>query len=172
MCRTTRFAMLSYHRLIRNFGDSVPQLMNKKLLPLFVVFLLSPVSTHAAPSNIFIELLKELQIQRAGTAAQAPMQPTVDLTVDRSVITSGEAFTLTWSSSGSTSCEAQGGWTGDLEIAGSSTLQSYGIGERIFSVQCTGDGGDVSSLPITVRFMISPEQRSTQAAIAAMLSTI
>ena len=171
MCRTRRFSVLIYYRLIRSFGDNVPQHMNKKLLPLFLVSLLSPINTHAAPSNIFIELLKVLETQRSGTAKQAPIQPTVELSVDRPVITSGETFILTWSSSGSTSCEARGGWTGDLEISGSSSLQSYGIGERAFYVQCAGDGGDVSSTTVTVRFAISPEQRNTQAAIAAIFST-
>ena len=144
--------------------------MKKTLVMLFVGLAVLSVGASATPASIFIELLKELQIQRTDAAEQAPIQPTVDLSVDRSVINSGEAFILTWSSSGLTSCEAQGGWTGDLEIAGSLRLQSYGIGERTFSVQCTGDGGDVSSEPITVRFMISPKQRSNQAAIAAIMS--
>ena len=144
--------------------------MNKRLLPLLGIALLSPIYTHAAPSNIFIELLKALETQRSGTAKQAPVQPTVELSVDRPVVTSGETFILTWSSSGSTSCEAQGGWTGDLEISGSARLQSYGIGQRAFAIQCAGDGGDVSLTTVTVRFAISPEQRNTQAAIAAMFS--
>jgi len=134
------------------------------------VLVLTTLRVDAAPSAMFSRLLKSLDEMSSGEAPPLPSEVTIG--VDRSVVYSGMPFTLTWSSVGFSDCQAQGDWQGDLEASGSRELQSYGVGERIFSVQCTGDGGEVSSSLVTVRFEISQQQKQTLSAVTAIFSTL
>ncbi|MDC6459018.1 hypothetical protein PQY66_01605 [Luminiphilus sp.] len=99
-----------------------------------------------------------------------PAAPTVDLSTDQTAVTSGDTFTLTWSSTDATACEASGSWTGSLGTSGSSAQQAYGIGERSFSITCSGDGGDSPSSEVVIQFEISPAQQASAAAVSAAFS--
>lgn len=100
----------------------------------------------------------------------APAAPTVSLETDSAAVASGDSFTLSWSSTDATSCEASGSWTGTLDATGSLTQQAYGLGERSFSITCSGDGGETTSSPVVIQFEISPAQQASAAAVSAAFS--
>lgn len=101
-----------------------------------------------------------------------PAAPTVSLDTDSSVVTSGETFTLSWSSTDATSCEASGSWTGALDPTGSLTQQAYGVGSRSYTVTCSGDGGETSSTPVLIQFETSAAQQASAVAVSAIISTL
>ncbi|MDG1064927.1 MAG: hypothetical protein P8O91_01815 [Luminiphilus sp.] len=144
------------------------------LLRAVLMGLCVPVGVSAAPSDTFAQLLlvlQSLQPQKTvGDGDTATSAPVINVSASQSVVVSGETLTLTWSSTNATSCEALGSWRGDLQTSGSLEQQAYGIGERSFSIACTGSGGTAMSTPILVRFELSPVQRSAQAAVSAAMS--
>ncbi len=151
----------------------LPTMMNKMLTPALIFFGL-PIVASAAPSDTFAQLLLVLQSlqpeKTLGDGDTTTLAPTINLSASQSVVISGEILTLTWSSSNATSCEALGSWRGDLQTSGSLDQQTYGIGERSFSITCLGDGGTTVSTPVIVRFELSPSQRAAQAAVSAAMS--
>jgi hypothetical protein len=140
-----------------------------------LIFFGLPIVASAAPSDTFAQLLLVLQSlqpeKTLGDGDTTTLAPTINLSASQSVVISGEILTLTWSSSNATSCEALGSWRGDLQTSGSLEQQTYGIGERSFSITCLGDGGTTVSTPVIVRFELSPSQRAAQAAVSAAMST-
>ena len=152
----------------------LPTMMNKMLAAALIFFGL-PIVASAAPSDTFAQLLLVLQSlqpeKTLGDGDTTTSAPTINLSASQSVVISGEILTLTWSSSNATSCEALGSWRGDLQTSGSLDQQTYGIGERSFSITCLGDGGTTVSTPVIVRFELSPSQRAAQAAVSAAMST-
>ena len=148
--------------------------MNKMLMPALIFFGL-PIVASAAPSDTFAQLLLVLQSlqpeKTLGDGDTTTLAPTINLSASQSVVISGETLTLTWSSSNATSCEALGSWRGDLQTSGSLEQETYGIGERSFSITCIGSGGTTVSTPVVVRFELSPVQRAAQAAVSAVMST-
>lgn len=154
--------------------DVLAAMMNKMLTPALIFFGL-PIVASAAPSDTFAQLLLVLQSlqpeKTLGDGDTTTLAPTINLSASQSVVISGEILTLTWSSSNATSCEALGSWRGDLQTSGSLDQQTYGIGERSFSITCLGDGGTTVSTPVIVRFELSPSQRAAQAAVSAAMST-
>ena len=151
----------------------LPTMMNKMLAAALIFFGL-PIVASAAPSDTFAQLLLVLQSlqpeKTLGDGDTTTSAPTINLSASQSVVISGETLTLTWSSSNATSCEALGSWRGDLQTSGSLDQQTYGIGERSFSITCLGDGGTTVSTPVIVRFELSPSQRAAQAAVSAAMS--
>ena len=152
----------------------LPTMMNKTLAAALIFFGL-PIVASAAPSDAFAQFLLVLQSlqpeKTLGDGDTTTSAPTINLSASQSVVISGETLTLTWSSSNATSCEALGSWRGDLQTSGSLDQQTYGIGERSFSITCLGDGGTTVSTPVIVRFELSPSQRVAQAAVSAAMST-
>ena len=150
-----------------------PTMMNKMLAAALIFFGL-PIVASAAPSDAFAQLLLVLQSlqpeKTLGDGDTTTSAPTINLSASQSVVISGETLTLTWSSSNATSCEALGSWRGDLQTSGSLDQQTYGIGERSFSITCMGSGGTTVSTPVVVRFELSPSQRAAQAAVSAAMS--
>jgi hypothetical protein len=149
--------------------------MMNKMLATALIFFGLPIVASAAPSDTFAQLLLVLQSlqpeKTLGDGDTTTLAPTINLSASQSVVISGEILTLTWSSSNATSCEALGSWRGDLQTSGSLEQQTYGIGERSFSITCLGDGGTTVSTPVIVRFELSPSQRAAQAAVSAAMST-
>jgi hypothetical protein len=149
--------------------------MMNKMLTTALIFFGLPIVASAAPSDTFAQLLLVLQSlqpeKTLGDGDTTTLAPTINLSASQSVVISGEILTLTWSSSNATSCEALGSWRGDLQTSGSLDQQTYGIGERSFSITCLGDGGTTVSTPVIVRFELSPSQRAAQAAVSAAMST-
>ena len=127
-------------------------------------------TASAAPSDAFRKLLSALDSYRSGSPSQ--IAPSVSLSANQKVITSGEYFTLAWTSLLTSSCEAAGGWTGSLATSGSLRQQAYGIGERTYSIRCDGDNGEVTSGSVTVSFQPSTQQQKLQADVAAIFSTL
>ena len=148
-------------------------MMNKMLTPALIFFGL-PIVASAAPSDTFAQLLLVLQsLQPEKTLSDgdtATSSPTINLSASQSVVISGETLTLTWSSTNATSCEALGSWRGDLQTSGSLEQETYGIGERSFSITCLGGGGTTVSTPVIDRFELSSSQRAAQAAVSAAMS--
>ena len=148
--------------------------MMNKMLAAALIFFGLPIVASAAPSDTFAQLLLVLQSlqpeKSLGDGDTTTSAPTINLSASQSVVISGETLTLTWSSSNATSCEALGSWRGDLQTSGSLDQQTYGIGERSFSITCLGSGGTTVSTPVIVRFELSPSQRAAQAAVSAAMS--
>ena len=151
----------------------LPAMMNK-MLTAALIFSGLPIVASAAPSDTFAQLLLVLQSlqpeKTLGDGDTATSAPTINLSTSQSVVISGETLTLTWSSTNATSCEGLGSWRGDLQTSGSLDQQTYGIGERSFSITCLGSGGTTVSTPVIVRFELSPSQRAAQAAVSAAMS--
>ena len=150
--------------------------MMNKMLAAALIFFGLPIVASAAPSDTFAQLLLVLQSlqpeKSLGDGDTTTSAPTINLSASQSVVISGETLTLTWSSSNATSCEALGAWRGDLQTSGSLDQQTYGIGERSFSITCLGDGGTTVSTPVIVRLELSPSQRAAQAAVSAAMSAL
>jgi hypothetical protein len=62
------------------------------------------------------------------------------LSIEPAAILLGQSAELTWNAAGSTSCEASGGWTGDLPTSGSRTVTPDATGEVTYTLRC--EGGD------------------------------
>lgn len=81
----------------------------------------------------------------------AAVAPTVSLTSSASSVSSGGTVTLTWSSTGATSCTASGGWTGTLPSVSGSQQSSAISAATTYTVTCTGQGGSATaSTQVTV----------------------
>jgi hypothetical protein len=76
--------------------------------------------------------------------------PAVKLTASPTIIGPGTATTLTWSSSGATSCAASGGWSGAKATSGSTSTGSL-TATTSYTLTCTGAGGStVATAAVTV----------------------
>ncbi len=76
--------------------------------------------------------------------------PSVTLSANPTTVASGARTTLTWSSSGASTCSASGGWSGAKTTSG--TEQSAALSANAtFTLDCTGTGGTTrQSVPVTV----------------------
>lgn len=74
--------------------------------------------------------------------ASAPA-PTVQFNGPNAV-NSGEAFTLTWTSTEASECSASGGWAGSKDLAGSEQIAGIGANST-FNLTCSGEGGSASA---------------------------
>jgi hypothetical protein len=70
--------------------------------------------------------------------------PTVLLTATPTAITSGQASTLTWSSSNATSCTASGSWSGSKATSGTASTGALSA-NATYNLSCTGSGGTSSA---------------------------
>lgn len=66
---------------------------------------------------------------------------TLSFSVNDSTIAYGENLTLTWTSSGATSCTASGDWNGSKATSGSEIVQAYI--NSTYNLSCTGGSGSV-----------------------------
>jgi hypothetical protein len=107
------------------------------------------VTFNATPGTHAISLLA----RPAATAQYAtwgydvsttPPAPTVTFSAASTSVGSGGTTTLTWSSTGATSCAATGGWSGTKAISGSETTAAL-TAATSFTLACTGAGGTTSS---------------------------
>lgn len=63
----------------------------------------------------------------------------------------GSEFSISWQSSNASACEASGSWTGEKAVSGSEMLLVSEVGEKTYTMTCSGDGGSASdSLEVTV----------------------
>jgi hypothetical protein len=73
--------------------------------------------------------------------------PTAVLTANPTVVPTGDASVLTWSSSNATGCLASGGWSGSKPVSGFLSTGALSTGAN-YTLICTGPGG--TSKPATV----------------------
>jgi hypothetical protein len=69
--------------------------------------------------------------------------PTINFTVSRDSLKPPETAVLTWSTSGATSCTANGSWTGSKPTSGTLTVNP--IDDVLYNLTCTGPGGNNSA---------------------------
>jgi hypothetical protein len=81
--------------------------------------------------------------------AMVNIVPIATLTVYPTVVASGGASTLTWSSTNATSCTASGGWAGALATSGTQSTGAL-TATSSYSLTCTGAGGTSSVATATV----------------------
>jgi hypothetical protein len=77
-----------------------------------------------------------------GAAASAP---TVTLTVNPAIVTTGTSATLTWSSTNATTCVASGSWSGSLPVSGTQSVTPQQNGNYSYTLTCNGDGGSATA---------------------------
>jgi len=128
-----------------------------------------PALVLSAPDTTFTKLMSWVQAVRSGGPILE--ESIVEVSADKLVVSSGDVFTLSWDSTGSRSCVAEGAWTGPLSTSGSVSLQSYGVGERTFAVTCIGDQGEAVSEPVSVLFVLNEQQKRVQSAMSAIFAT-
>jgi len=76
--------------------------------------------------------------------------PAVTLTASPTIIGTGTAATLTWSSVRATSCTASGGWSGTKATSGSASTGNL-TATTSYTLTCTGAGGSTAvTAPVTV----------------------
>lgn len=73
-----------------------------------------------------------------GTTTAAP---TVTMAFNSSSISLGQSSTLTWSSSGASSCTASGAWSGSQATSGTQAVTPTAVGAETFTLTCMGAGG-------------------------------
>src|SRR6266852_616980 len=69
-----------------------------------------------------------------------PPAPTASISASPTIVNSGGAAMLTWSSTNTTSCNASGGWTGALATGGSQSTGALAA-DTTYSLSCSGSGG-------------------------------
>ncbi len=102
----------------------------------------------------------------APAAGPPPAPPTVSLTAATeypSCIDTGQATTLTWSSTGATSCTAGGAWSGPLATSGSELVfpgaaLATALSTFDYALTCEGSGGTASAV---VKVCASPGNGTT-----------
>lgn len=77
------------------------------------------------------------------TTPSGPTAPTVSLSANPNVVSSGDATTLTWSSRYATDCVASGDWEGTKNTAGTELLEPI-VAAATFTLSCSGSGGSAS----------------------------
>ena len=89
-----------------------------------------------------------------GTAlspAPAQVTPSVTLSLSSSGVVAGQAATLTWTASDSSSCSASDAWTGSRPVSGSTTVVQAVPGTYSYTLTCGGSGGTtMASTTLTV----------------------
>ena len=79
-----------------------------------------------------------------------PELPTVTLSTSSTSVESNGSTTLSWSSTGASSCVASGDWMGDKAVSGSEIISSI-ITDSVYNLSCSGAGGTANySVNVTV----------------------
>ncbi|MBI3525508.1 MAG: DUF3443 domain-containing protein [Betaproteobacteria bacterium] len=78
-------------------------------------------------------------------AQPPPAAPTISISLNPASITSGQAATLTWSTTNATACTANGAWSGAQATAGSLSVSPSAIGSYLYGINCSGPGGSAGS---------------------------
>jgi hypothetical protein len=113
------------------------------------------VSAALQPGDYVLNVLSQVGIGvdygLYGIQVEAtPAAPTVTLTASPNSVTTGQSTTLTWSSTGATSCSASGAWSGTLATSGSQASGALST-TTTFTLTCTGSGGTaMASATVTV----------------------
>jgi uncharacterized protein (TIGR03118 family) len=76
-----------------------------------------------------------------GSGSMPAVAPTVQLALNNSSIALGQSATLTWSSTGATSCTASGAWSGAEPTGGTMTVTPTAAGSDTYTLTCAGTSG-------------------------------
>jgi hypothetical protein len=92
-----------------------------------------------------------------GSVDPSPISPlpTASISASRTTVNSGEESTLTWSSTGATSCNASGGWSGALAASGTRGAGAL-TADTTFSLTCTGAGGTSPAATVKIAVNVAP----------------
>lgn len=112
-----------------------------------------------------------------GSGGVPPAAPTVTLASNLSSAPKNSNITLTWSSTGITSCVASGDWSGTNVAASGSGVRSVGAttGTRTYVLTCTGPNGtatDSVSVTVTEPPLTSDQQLELRRAAGALRSVV
>ena len=83
--------------------------------------------------------------------------PTVTLSTSTESVEVNSEYTLTWSTTNADTCSASGDWSGDKATSGSETISESEIGNKTYTLSCSGSGGDKSE---SVEVEITPQTNS------------
>ena len=106
----------------------------------------------------------------AAVTVTAPPLPTVTISASPSTIALGASTTITWSTTGATSCTASGAWSGTWGTSGAASETPSAIGTAIYTFDCTGPGGSTTN-SATVTVTAPPLPNSTAVAPTRSIST-
>jgi len=81
-----------------------------------------------------------------GGSAPPPTAPTVSITAATSSVLLGQSVSLTWSSTGTTSCTASGAWSGSEAVSGTVSVTPSATGSSTYQLDCSGAGGKQSAM--------------------------
>ena len=110
---------------------------------------LSAVASDAAGNSTFSSLVVYVQ-------NQAPA-PTLSLSVAPASVASGGSSTLSWSTTGATTCDASGAWSGSRPVSGTANTGPLISPNNVFALTCAGADGSVSrSVVVTVSAAVPP----------------
>jgi len=87
-----------------------------------------------------------------GGGGMSAVAPSVQLALSSSSIALGQSATLTWSSTGATSCMASGAWSGAEPTGGTMTVTPTAAGTDTYTLTCAGASGSTpmaASLTVT-----------------------
>lgn len=74
-----------------------------------------------------------------------PVLPSISLTSSAESTAINTEFTLTWSVSHADFCSASGNWSGDKATSENETITETEVGNKTYTLSCSGDGGDNSA---------------------------
>lgn len=111
-----------------------------------------PVSGQVFDSMIFYTDLQDVTSTATSTGGTSPpAKPTVTISTSPTSVTLGAGSTLTWKTTGATSCSASGSWSGTEAASGSATETPAAAGTYTYTLTCTNAGGSTAaSATITV----------------------
>ena len=101
-------------------------------------------------------LVDRVRVSYSGGSGTTTPPPTVSLSANPTSINAGQSSTLTWSSTGATSCTASGGmFTGTKALSSSQSVSP--TASTTYTLTCTGSGGSTSkSTMVTINQQMSP----------------
>jgi len=110
-------------------------------------------------------------MQSVTVTVQSATAPTASLSANPTVVNSGGSTQLTWSSTNATGCTASGGWSGAKNASGNQTISNL-TSTTMFSLQCSGAGGDSPMQNVTVTVNGAPPPPAPTATISANPTTV
>jgi hypothetical protein len=79
----------------------------------------------------------------ATAAVSVAAAPTLTLQANSTTVSAGQSATLTWSTTGATSCNASGAWAGNLATSGTRSTGAL-TATSTFVLACSGPGGSIT----------------------------
>lgn len=110
-------------------------------------------------SLFFSSLLTGCGESSDSPVASSPELPSISLTSSTQSAEVDSEFILTWSTTDADICAASGDWSGDKPTSGSESITEVQIGTEVYSMSCSGTGGEVAA---SVEVEITPLSNTGQ----------